>query len=44
MRAERVGRGIHEYTFLCAIDVIITEMDHRFNEVTSELLVCFFLS
>ena len=27
--------------FLAAIDAIITEMDHRFNEVSSELLVCF---
>jgi len=26
---------------LAAIDAIITEMDHRFNEVSSELLVCF---
>ena len=34
----------HHYrvdTFLAAIDAIITEMDHRFNEVSSELLVCF---
>jgi hypothetical protein len=34
----------HHYrvdTFLCAIDAITSEMDHRFNEVTSELLVCF---
>jgi hypothetical protein len=34
----------HHYrvdTFLVAIDAIITEMDHCFNEVSSELLVCF---
>jgi hypothetical protein len=34
----------HHYrvdTFLAALDAIITEMDHRFNEVSSELLVCF---
>ncbi|KAJ1293014.1 hypothetical protein BS78_01G035500 [Paspalum vaginatum] len=34
----------HHYrvdTFLAAIDAIIIEMDHRFNEVSSELLVCF---
>ncbi|KAJ1257064.1 hypothetical protein BS78_K226400 [Paspalum vaginatum] len=29
------------HTFFAAIDAIITEMDHRFNEVSSELLVCF---
>ena len=28
-------------TFLAALDAIITEMDHRFNEVSSEILVCF---
>ena len=28
-------------TFLAALDAIITEMDHRFNEVSSELLVWF---
>jgi hypothetical protein len=27
--------------FYAAIDVIITEMDHRFNERSSKLLVCF---
>jgi len=34
----------HHYrvdTFLAALDAILTEMDHRFNEVSSELLVCF---
>ena len=34
----------HHYrvdTFLAALDAIITEMDHRFNEVSSEILVCF---
>ncbi|KAJ1258931.1 hypothetical protein BS78_10G113900 [Paspalum vaginatum] len=34
----------HHYrvdTFLTALHAIITEMDHRFNEVSSELLVCF---
>ena len=34
----------HHYrvdTFLAAIDAIITEMDYRFNEVSSELLICF---
>ncbi|TVU21929.1 hypothetical protein EJB05_31600, partial [Eragrostis curvula] len=34
----------HHYrvdTFIVALDSIITEMDHRFNEVSSELLVCF---
>ncbi|XP_062229974.1 uncharacterized protein LOC133927506 [Phragmites australis] len=34
----------HHYrvdTFFTALDAIITEMDHRFNEVSSELLVCF---
>ncbi|XP_062197361.1 uncharacterized protein LOC133900270 [Phragmites australis] len=33
----------HHYrvdTFFAALDAIITEMDHRFNEVSSELLVC----
>lgn len=28
-------------TYFAALDSIITEMDHRFNEVSSELLVCF---
>ncbi|XP_034572014.1 uncharacterized protein [Setaria viridis] len=28
-------------TFLAALDAIMTEMDHRFNEVSSELLVSF---
>jgi hypothetical protein len=28
-------------TFYAAIDAITTEFDHRFNEVSSELLVCF---
>jgi hypothetical protein len=34
----------HHYcvdTFLAALDAIISEMDHRFNEVSSELLVSF---
>jgi hypothetical protein len=34
----------HHYrvdTFLAALDAIMTEMDHRFNEVSSELLVSF---
>lgn len=31
----------HVDTFLIALDAIIIEMDHRFNEVSSELLVCF---
>lgn len=34
----------HHYrvdTFLAAIDAIITEMDHCFNEISLELLVCF---
>ncbi|KAJ1295190.1 hypothetical protein BS78_01G205200 [Paspalum vaginatum] len=34
----------HHYrvdTFLAAFDAIIIEMDHRFNEVSLELLVCF---
>jgi len=34
----------HHYrvdTFLAALDAILTEMDHRFNEVSSELLICF---
>jgi hypothetical protein len=31
----------HVDTFLTAIDAIIIEMDHRFNEVSSELLVYF---
>ena len=31
----------HVDTFLAALDAIITEMDHRFNEVSSEILVCF---
>jgi hypothetical protein len=34
----------HHYcvdTFLVALDAILTEMDHRFNEVSLELLVCF---
>lgn len=34
----------HHYrvdTFLDALDAIISEMDHRFNEVSSELLVSF---
>ncbi|KAJ1294689.1 hypothetical protein BS78_01G165000 [Paspalum vaginatum] len=34
----------HHYrvdTFLATLDAIITEMDHRFNEVSLELLVCF---
>jgi hypothetical protein len=26
--------------FLAAIDAILTEMNHRFSEVSSELLVC----
>ena len=33
----------HHYrvdTFYAALDAIITELDHRFNEVSSELLVC----
>jgi hypothetical protein len=33
----------HHYrvdTFFCALDAIITELNHRFNEVSSELLVC----
>src|SRR6266540_4988676 len=33
----------HHYrvdTFFAALDSIITEMDHRFNEISSELLVC----
>ncbi|TVU51341.1 hypothetical protein EJB05_02760, partial [Eragrostis curvula] len=33
----------HHYrvdTFFAALDAIITELDHRFNEVSSELLVC----
>ncbi|WVZ59232.1 hypothetical protein U9M48_009414 [Paspalum notatum var. saurae] len=28
-------------TFFAAVDAIITEMDHRFSEVSSEFLVCF---
>jgi hypothetical protein len=28
-------------TFYAAIDSITTEFDHRFNELSSELLVCF---
>jgi hypothetical protein len=34
----------HHYrvnTFLCAIDAITSEMDQCFNEVTSELLLCY---
>jgi len=34
----------HHYrvdTFLAALDAILTEMDHRFNEASSEVLVCF---
>jgi hypothetical protein len=31
----------HVDTFLAALDVILSEMDHRFNEVSSELLVSF---
>jgi hypothetical protein len=34
----------HHYrvdTFLAALDAILTEMNHRFNEVSSELLICF---
>ena len=31
----------HVDTFLAALDAILTEMDHRFNEVSSELLICF---
>ena len=31
----------HVDTFLAALDAIITEMDHRFNVVSSEILVCF---
>jgi hypothetical protein len=34
----------HHYrvdTFLAALDAILIEMDHRFNEASSEVLVCF---
>ena len=30
----------HVEIFLAAIDAILTEMNHRFSEVSSELLVC----
>ena len=46
-RSRRDGNLItqeHHYrvdTFLAALDAIIMEMDHRFNEVSSELLVSF---
>ena len=46
-RSRRDGITVtqdHHYrvdTLFTAIDVITTEMDHRFNEVSSELLVCF---
>lgn len=46
-RSRRDGITItqdHHYrvdTFFAAIDAITIEMDHRFNEVFSELLVCF---
>ncbi|PUZ62401.1 hypothetical protein GQ55_4G354500 [Panicum hallii var. hallii] len=30
----------HLHIFLAAIDAIMSEMNHRFNEVSSELLVC----
>ena len=30
----------HVDTFVASLDAIISEMDHRFNEVSSELLVC----
>jgi hypothetical protein len=47
-RSRKSGRNniTQEYfyrvdTFYAAIDSIITEFDHRFNEVSSELLVCF---
>jgi hypothetical protein len=34
----------HHYrvdTFLAALDAILTEIDHRFNEASSEVLICF---
>jgi hypothetical protein len=34
----------HHYrvdTFLAALDAILIEMDHRFNEASSEILICF---
>ncbi|KAJ1261742.1 hypothetical protein BS78_09G054600 [Paspalum vaginatum] len=43
LQGDLITRG-HHYrvdTFFAALDAILTEMDHRFNEVSSELLVCF---
>jgi hypothetical protein len=34
------GRHYRVDTFYAALDAIITELDHRFNEVSSELLTC----
>jgi len=31
---------IYDEVFLAAIDAILSEMNHRFNEFSSELLVC----
>ncbi|WVZ77492.1 hypothetical protein U9M48_025351 [Paspalum notatum var. saurae] len=43
LQGDLITQG-HHYrvdTFFAALDAILTEMDHRFNEVSSELLVCF---
>jgi hypothetical protein len=47
-RSRKVGRNIitsdHHFcvdNFYAAIDAITIEFDHRFNEASSELLVCF---
>jgi hypothetical protein len=36
-----LGHHFRVDTFLAALDAILTEMDHRFNETSSELLLCF---
>ncbi|KAJ1266587.1 hypothetical protein BS78_08G163800 [Paspalum vaginatum] len=43
LQGDLITRGHHYHvdTFFAALDAILTEMDHRFNEVSSELLVCF---
>ncbi|WVZ66717.1 hypothetical protein U9M48_015903 [Paspalum notatum var. saurae] len=43
LQGDLITQG-HHYrvdTFFAALDAILTEMDHRFNEVSSELFVCF---
>ena len=42
-RRRKKVTNLHYYNveiFLAAIDAIMSEMNHRFNEVSSELLVC----